>query len=73
MTRNATNKIKRVSNSCLLLSLVALIILSFIDGVPWKRDSLTRVFYSCGAVFVLSLVTSLCCVVKGKRQKEEKK
>ena len=67
------NKIKRVSNSCLLLSFVALIILSFIDVVPWKQDSLTRVFYSCGAVFVLSLIISVCCVVNGKRQKEEKK
>ena len=73
MTRNASDKIKRVSNSCLLLSFVALIILSFIDVVPWKQDSLTRVFYSCGAVFVLSLIISVCCVVNGKRQKEEKK
>ena len=73
MTRNASNKIKRVSNSCLLLSLVTVIILSFIDVVPRKQDSLTRVFYSCGAVFALSLITSVCCVAKDKRQKEEKK
>ena len=72
MTGNASNKIKPFSNSCLLLSLLTLIILSFIDVVPWKQDSLRRVFYSCGTVFVLSLIISVSCVVKDKRQKTKK-
>lgn len=68
MTRDASNKIKWLSKSCLLLSSVALIILSFIDVVPSKIDSLMRVFYSCGVVFALSLIISLCCTVKGKKK-----
>ena len=73
MTRNVHQIIKRVSNSCLLFSLIALIIISFIDVVPWKQDSLIRVFYSCGVVFVFSLIISVACVVKCKRPKEAKK
>ena len=73
MTRNASNKIKWFPKSCLLLSSVALIILSFIDVVPWKQDSLTWVFYLCGTVFTLSLIISVYCVVKNQRQKGEKK
>lgn len=67
MTKNVS-RVKRISNSCLLLSVAALIILSVIDVVPWKQDSLTRVFYSCGVVFALSLIISLCCFIKGKQK-----
>ena len=73
MTRNVRQIIKRISNSCLLFSLIALIIISFIDVVPWKQDSLIRVFYSCGVVFIFSLIISVACIVKCKRQKEAKK
>ena len=68
-TRNTCKIVKRVSNSCLLISLVALIFLSLVDVVPWKQASWARVLYSCGIVFGLSLIVSVCCGVKCKRQK----
>jgi len=68
-TRNTCKIVKRVSNSCLLVSLVALIFLSLVDVVPWKQASWVRVLYSCGIVFGLSFIVSVCSGVKCKRQK----
>ena len=68
MTRTASNKIKRVSNSCLLLSLLALIILSFIDVAPWKQAFLKWMFYCSGAVFVFTSIVSVGLSITGIKQ-----
>ncbi len=62
MAGNASKRILHVSNYSLCLSLGALIILSFIDVVPWKQAILTSLFYSCGIVFAISLSITVCTI-----------
>ena len=63
MTENVTKRIIHISNFFLLLSLCALIVLSFIDVLPSKQSSFERLFYSCAAVFVISLCVDFCLIL----------
>ena len=60
MTKNASKKLVRISNCCLILSLCALIMISFIDVVPEREPILEMMFYGCAVVFVISLSVSFC-------------
>ena len=62
MTENVNEKSRHILNCSpciLLLSLCALVIVSFIDVVPSKQALLERLFYSCLIVFIASLSVSL--------------
>ena len=67
MTENVNEKSRHILNCslcCLLLSLCALVIVSFIDIVPSKQASLECLFYFCLIVFIASLIVSLYLIWK---------
>ena len=67
MAENVNEKSRHILNCslcCLLLSLCALVIVSFIDVVPSKQASLECLFYSCLIVFIASLIASLYLIWK---------
>ena len=68
MTENVNEKSRHILNCslcCLLLSLCAIVIVSFIDVVPSKQALLECMFYSCLIVFIASLSVSLYIWKKG--------
>ena len=68
MAENVNEKSRHILNCSpciLLLSLCALVIVSFIDVVLSKQASLERLFYSCLIVFIASLSVLLCIWKKG--------
>ena len=67
MAKNGDEKSRHILNCrlcCLLLSLCALVIVSFIDVVPSKQASLECLFYFCLIVFIASLIVSLYLIWK---------
>ena len=67
MAENVNEKSRHILNCSpciLLLSLCALVFVSFIDVVPSKQASLERLFYFCLIVFVASLSVSLYIIWK---------
>ena len=67
MAENVNKKIRRILNyslCSLLLSLCALVIVSFVDVAPSKQASLERLFYSCLIVFIASLSASVYSIWK---------
>ena len=67
MAENVNEKSWHILNCSLcslLLSLCALVVVSFIDVVPSKQASLECLFYSCLIVFIASLIVSLYLIWK---------
>ena len=67
MAENVNEKSRHILNCSpciLLLSLCALVIVSFIDVVPSKQASLECLFYFCLIVFITSLIVSLYLIWK---------
>ncbi len=67
MAENVNEKSRHILNCSpciLLLSLCALVIVSFIDVVPSKQASLECLFYFCLIVFIASLSVSLYIIWK---------
>lgn len=58
MTKNVGEKVMCISSCCAVVSLCAIVVLSFVDVVPRRQESLARLFYVCGGVFVVSLIAS---------------
>ncbi len=68
MAKNVNDKIRRILNyslHSLLISLCALVIVSFIDVVPSKQALLECIFYFCLIVLIASLSVSLYYMEKG--------
>lgn len=63
MTENVGEKVASISNCCAFVSLCAIVVLSFVDVVPRRQESLARLFYVCGGVFVVSLIVSVSLTV----------
>jgi len=67
MAENVNEKSRHILNCSpciLLLSLCALVVVSFIDVVPSKQASLECLFYFCLIVFIASLIVSLYLIWK---------
>ena len=67
MAKNVNEKGRYILNCSLcilLLSLCALVIVSFVNVTPSKQASLEILFYSCLIVFIASLIVSLYLIWK---------
>ena len=67
MAKKVNEKSRHILNCSLcslLLSLCALVVVSFIDVVPSKQASLECLFYFCLIVFIASLIVSLYLIRK---------
>lgn len=59
MTKNVGEKVACISNCSAFISLCAIVVLSFVDVVPRRQESLAWLFYVCGGVFAVSLIVSV--------------
>lgn len=59
MTKNVGEKVACISNCSAFISLCAIVVLSFVDVVPRRQESLAWLFYVCGGVFAVSLIVSI--------------
>ena len=82
MKRDASKRVLRVANECLLLSFGILILMSFIDVVPSKQSSFDHIFFSVAVAVAVSFSISCYMMIarffhlrsfeKGRKNYEQK-